>query len=92
MRMDRMTSRLQAALADAQSLAVGQDHSQLEPEHLLTAALDQQGGGLAALLQRSGCDASALRRALGDRLEALPRVSKPTGDVAIELWNTDGNQ
>ena len=50
MRMDKLTSRFQTALADAQSLAVGRDHQFIEPAHLLTALLDAQGGGIAPLL------------------------------------------
>ena len=50
MRMDKLTSRFQQALADAQSLAVGRDHNLIEPAHLLLALLDQQGGGTRPLL------------------------------------------
>ena len=49
MRMDKMTSKLQQALADAQSLAVGKDHNYIEPVHLLSALLDQKGGSLRPL-------------------------------------------
>src|SRR5690606_23707362 len=50
MRMDKLTSRFQQALADAQSLAVGRDHNMIEPVHLLVALIDQQGGGTRPLL------------------------------------------
>ena len=50
MRMDKLTSRFQQAIADAQSLAVGRDHNLIEPTHLLVALIDQQGGGTRPLL------------------------------------------
>jgi ATP-dependent Clp protease ATP-binding subunit ClpB len=54
MRMDKLTSRFQQALSDAQSLAVGRDHNLLEPAHLLAALLDQQGGSTRPLLAQAG--------------------------------------
>ncbi|HZX92314.1 MAG TPA: Clp protease N-terminal domain-containing protein, partial [Rudaea sp.] len=65
MRMDKLTSRFQQALADAQSLAVGRDHNMLEPVHLMTALLDQQGGSTTPLLAQSGVNVAALRTRLG---------------------------
>ena len=53
MRMDKMTNQLQLALADAQSLALGKDHNFIEPVHLLSALLDQQGGASRPLLQKA---------------------------------------
>ena len=61
MRMDKLTSRFQQAIADAQSLAVGRDHNVIEPAHLLVALLDQQGGGTRPLLAQSGVNVPALR-------------------------------
>ena len=81
MRMERLTSRLQEALADAQSLAVGRDHSQVEPVHLLVALLDQQGGGVAPLITKAGGDPTRLRRELEEALGRLATVGTPTGDV-----------
>ena len=57
MRMDKLTSRFQQALSDAQSLAVGRDHNLIEPAHLLLALLDQQGGGTRPLLAQAGVNA-----------------------------------
>ncbi len=54
MRMDKLTSKFQMALADAQSLAVGQDHQFIEPVHLMVALLDQQGGSVRHLLTKAG--------------------------------------
>ena len=81
MRIDKLTSRLQSALAAAQSLAVGRDHAAVEPLHLLIALLDE--GGVDALLGRAGVDVAALRGAAQSRLGGLPRLGKPTGDVNL---------
>ena len=64
MRIDRLTSKLQLALADAQSLAVGHDHPAIEPVHLFSALLDQQGGSILPLLRQVGFDIQMLRQAL----------------------------
>ncbi|MYM64602.1 ATP-dependent chaperone ClpB [Pseudomaricurvus sp. HS19] len=81
MRIDRLTNQLQLALSDAQSLAVGRDHNQIEPVHLLQALLDQQGGAVRPLLVQAGFDITALRNGLAKALDGLARVQSPTGDV-----------
>ncbi len=81
MRIDRLTNQLQVALSDAQSLAVGRDHSQLEPVHVLLAMLDHQGGAVLPLLKQAGFDITGLRNGLAKALDSLPRVQSPTGDV-----------
>ena len=83
MRIDRMTSKLQVALSDAQSMAVGRDHAQIDPLHLLLALLEQQHGSVKPLLMQVGFDIAALRAALSEALERLPTVSNPTGDVSL---------
>ncbi|MGD8177239.1 ATP-dependent chaperone ClpB [Marinimicrobium sp. ARAG 43.8] len=83
MRIDRLTNQLQTALSDAQSLAVGRDHSQLETFHLLQALLDQQGGTARSLLAQSGFNMTGLRNELAKKLENLPKVQNPTGDVSM---------
>ena len=83
MRMDKLTSRFQQALADAQSLAVGRDHNVIEPAHLLVALLDQQGGGTRPLLAQAGVNMPALRERLGEALEKLPKVSGQAGSVNV---------
>jgi len=75
MRMDKMTARFQQALSDAQSLALGMDHAMLEPEHVMVALLDQEGGGMRGLLTRAGAQVAALRSQLGEKLDGLPKVS-----------------
>ena len=83
MRIDRFTNQLQTALADAQSLAVGRDHSQLESVHLMQALLDQRGGAVRPLLAQAGFDVTGLRNALAKALEGLARVQRPTGEVSM---------
>ncbi|MDY6982973.1 MAG: ATP-dependent chaperone ClpB, partial [Pseudomonadota bacterium] len=83
MRMDKMTSKLQQALADAQSLAVGKDHNYIEPVHLLTALLDQKGGSLRPLLTQTGFDVAALRKGLDKLINDLPVVQSHQGDVNV---------
>jgi ATP-dependent Clp protease ATP-binding subunit ClpB len=81
MRIDRFTSKLQLALSDAQSLAVGRDNPQIEPVHLMSALLEQQQGSIKPLLRQVGFDTNVLRSALNDALDNLPTVSSPNGDV-----------
>ena len=81
MRIDRLTSKLQLALSDAQSVAVGLDHPAIEPVHLMQALLEQQGGSIKPLLMQVGFDIAALRQALTKELDQLPKIQNPTGDV-----------
>ena len=83
MRMDKLTSRFQQALADAQSLAVGRDHNMMEPVHVLAALIDQQGGSTRPLLQQAGVNAAALRTRLGEVLDRLPKVKGQEGNLAV---------
>ncbi len=83
MRMDKLTSKLQMALAEAQSLAVGQDHQFIEPAHLMVALLDQQGSSVRGLLTKAGVNVNLLRSQLGDALDRLPKVEGTGGDVHI---------
>lgn len=81
MRIDRLTSKLQLAISDAQSLAVGMDHPAIEPVHLLQALLEQQGGSIKPLLMQVGFDINSLRQSLVKELDQLPKIQNPTGDV-----------
>jgi ATP-dependent Clp protease ATP-binding subunit ClpB len=83
MRQDKLTTKLQEALADAQSLAVGNDNQYIEPAHLLSALLNQDDGGARSLLQRAGVNVGALSTALRGLLERLPKVSGTGGDVQV---------
>ncbi|MCE3263695.1 MAG: ATP-dependent chaperone ClpB [Pseudoduganella sp.] len=81
MRQDKLTTKLQEALADAQSLAVGNDNQYIEPAHLLLALLNQEDGGARSLLQRAGVNVGGLAQALKHALERMPKVSG--GDVTV---------
>ncbi|HZX50806.1 MAG TPA: ATP-dependent chaperone ClpB [Pseudomonas sp.] len=83
MRIDRLTSKLQLALSDAQSLAVGLDHAAIEPLHLMQALLDQQGGSIKPLLMQVGFDVNSLRKALTKELDHLGKIQSPTGDINL---------
>jgi ATP-dependent Clp protease ATP-binding subunit ClpB len=83
MRMDRLTTKFQEALADAQSLAVGRDHQFIEPTHVLAALLDQEGGSARSVLAQAGGNVNQLRSALGEALGRLPRVEGTPGEVHV---------
>jgi ATP-dependent Clp protease ATP-binding subunit ClpB len=81
--MDRLTSKFQMALADAQSLAVGRDHQFIEPVHLMVALLDQDGGSIRHLLVQSDVNVNQLRSSLSAALDRLPSVEGAAGDLHI---------
>ena len=83
MRMDKLTNKFQAALADAQSLAVGRDHQFIEPLHVLTAMLDQDGGTVRPMLAQAGINVNTLSSELSKSLDRLPKVEGAAGDVHI---------
>jgi ATP-dependent Clp protease ATP-binding subunit ClpB len=81
MRIDKLTSKFQMALADAQSLAVGRDHQAIDPLHLMSALLDQEGGTVRPLLMQAGANLSQLRTQIAASLGRLPQVEGAEGDV-----------
>ena len=83
MRMDKLTTKFQAALADAQSLAVGRDNQYIEPVHLMAALLDSQGGTARPLLEKAGVNVPKLRSEVSAALDRLPTVQGVGGDVLI---------
>ncbi len=83
MRMDKLTTKFQSALADAQSLAVGRDHQFIEPAHLMTAILDQEGSTVRHLFAKASVNVNQLRTLLGEALEKFPQVEGAGGDVHI---------
>jgi ATP-dependent Clp protease ATP-binding subunit ClpB len=83
MRMDKLTSKFQAALAEAQSLALGHDHQFIEPVHVMAALLDQEGGTVRPLLSQCGVNVNQLRASLEEALRRIPRVEGIGGDVQI---------
>ena len=83
MRMDKLTSKLQTALSDAQSLAVGKDHNYIEPAHLVSVLVDQKGGSIRPLLMQTGFDIPGLRNGLQKLIDELPVVNDHGGDVMM---------
>ena len=83
MRMDRLTSKFQEALSDAQSIAIGRDHQFIEPVHLMIAMLDQQGGSVRPLFTHAGVNINLLRSHLGELLEKQPNVEGNAGELHI---------
>jgi ATP-dependent Clp protease ATP-binding subunit ClpB len=83
MRFDKLTTQFQQAFSDAQSLAVGGDHAYIEPQHLLLALLNQEGGGASSILSRAGVQVPALKASLTQALDRLPKVEGQGGEVSI---------
>ena len=83
MRFDKLTTKFQQALSDAQSIAVGLDNASIEPQHLLSALLNQEDGSTSSLLAHAGANLAPLKTALQTALENLPNVGVNAGDVAI---------
>ncbi len=83
MRFDKLTTKFQQALADAQSLALGHDNGFIEPQHLLAALLAQEDGGTASLLARAGVNVSRVQTALKTAINNLPKVEGTGGEITI---------
>ena len=83
MRMDKFTSKFQLAIADAQSLAVGRDHQFIEPIHLMSALLNQEGGSIRHLFAQTDTNLHSLRNSLAEALDRLPQVEGAPGEVHI---------
>lgn len=83
MRLDKLTSKFQMALADAQSLALGRDNGCIEPEHVMKALLDQEGGSCRPLLSKANVNLSQLRSFIDDALDKLPKVSGIGGNISV---------
>lgn len=83
MRIDKFTAKLQQALSDAQSMAVGRDHNSLAPTHLVQALLRQQGGSVKPMLMQMGVDTVAMERELDLLLDQLPQINENLGDVQM---------
>ena len=83
MRAEKLTNLLQQAFAEAQSIAIGNDHSAIEVVHVLIALLNQQGGSVRPILNRAGFDVNGLQQQLNKHMDNFPKVSSPTGEVNI---------
>ena len=89
MRQDKLTTKFQQTLADAQSLALGADNAYIEPQHLLAAMIDDREAGIGSLLARAGVNVPRLRQMLTESLQRLPKVSGTGGEINVsrELLN-----
>ncbi len=87
MRTDKLTSKFQLALQDAQSLSLGKDHQFIEPTHLMIALLDQEGGSARGLLTQAGVNVNLLRSQLGEALDNMPSVSGGGSEGDIHVSN-----
>ena len=83
MRMDKMTSQLQSAIAEAQSMAVGRDQTTIEPEHLLLSLIDQQGSSVRPMLAQANYDINGLKAELNRQIEDFATLSSPSGEVQL---------
>lgn len=83
MRMDKLTTKFQQALADAQSIAIGRDNNYLEPVHVLQAMLDQEGGSVRAVLQKAGVNIMQLRNLIAEAIDRLPQVQQSSGEISV---------
>lgn len=83
MRMDKLTSKFQAALADAQSLALGRDHAVIEPLHVMKVLLDEPSGSISSILAKAGVNIPHLRSQVDTAIDRLPRVEGTGGEVHI---------
>ena len=83
MRFDKLTTKFQQALSDAQSMAVGRDNPYIEAQHLLAALIDQQDGSTGSLLAKAGVNVQPLREALRTGIERLPKVEGHGGEVSL---------
>nr|WP_136250100.1 ATP-dependent chaperone ClpB [Ningiella ruwaisensis] len=83
MRLDKFTSKFQLAISDAQSLALGRDNQYIEPVHLMSALLNQQGGSVRPLLDQTKINVNSLRSALAEAIDKLPKIEGFGGDVQL---------
>ena len=83
MRIDKFTSKLQEAISDAQSFAVGRDHNLIMPQHLVLALLEQQGGTTAPLLSRMGVDVPSFAQDVNQLVDELPTIRDNQGDIQM---------
>ena len=83
MRFDKLTTKFQQALADAQSMALGADNTAIEPQHLLLALLNQEDGGTASVLLQSGVQLSALKAGLNAAIANLPKSPSNGGEITL---------
>lgn len=83
MNIEKLTNQLQKAVSEAQSVAVGRDHSEVEPIHILVALLNQEDSSACSVLKKAGFSIGDIKNELEERLEKLPKLNKPSGEIII---------
>src|SRR5438132_11478310 len=83
MRFEKFTTKLQEALAEAQSMALGRDQQYIEPEHLVAALVNQEDGGVAGLIAKAGGNLQLLKKSLAETIDRLPKVEGTPGEVLL---------
>ena len=83
MRIDKLTSKLQSALADAQSMALVKEHNLIDSAQLMLALIDQKGGSVRPLLSQTGFNVSQLHRRLTKAVDDLPQVADSEGEISV---------
>src|SRR5262249_49557308 len=83
MRFDKLTTKFQQALADAQSLAVGKENPYIEPQHLLLALLQQEDGSSGSILSRVGVNVPRLRESVLQSIERMPKIEGTGGEITL---------
>lgn len=81
MRLDRLTTKFQTALADAQSMALGKENAYIEPAHLMAAFLSQEAGSVQPIFSSMSVDVAAFKQQLNELIQRLPQVSGTGGDI-----------
>ena len=82
MRFDKLTTKFQQAIADAQSMALATDNGYIEPQHLLLSLLNQEDSGTSSLLSRAGVNVAPLKAALTKGIDRLPKVEGQGGEIS----------
>lgn len=83
MKLDKLTTKLQSALADAQSIALGKDNNFIEPAHLMMALVEQKGGSVRPLLSQTGFNLNEFQGKLAELIDNLPQVQNSDGEISI---------
>ena len=83
MNFEKLTNQLQKSIGNAQSIALGQDHTQIEPCHVLIAMLDNVEGGTSAIFEKAGFKVSEIKLKLNDEIKSLPSLKSPSGEISV---------
>ena len=83
MNFEKLTNQLQKSIGNAQSIALGQDHTLIEPCHVLLAMLDNEEGGTSAIFEKAGFKVSEIKLKLNDEIKSLPSLKSPSGEISV---------